>query len=313
MTAKDHKDIALVLAGGGAKGSFQVGALKVLYEHGYQFDVISGVSVGALNGAMIATKQFEPLQQLWETIEQDDILNHRSLGSVIKQFVLHKIGIAQPPLGLNNNKPLKRLLSNHLLGQQIKIPYHFGFVKLKTGDFVNAIIRQKGHNINKDDILRILGSTAIPVKFDPVDFHGQLLVDGGIRNITPISEVLPYNPDRIVIIPTEPYGENRKAKDNQADVSDILQIAKQTVSIMLDEIFNQDIKRFLKTNHLVQQAKEHGINLEKPNGLNYQHIDPLIIAPKKKLGDALNFKRSKIDEHFEKGQQRARDILSSRE
>src|SRR5699024_10116791 len=120
MTAKDHKDIALVLAGGGAKGSFQVGALKVLYEHGYQFDVISGVSVGALNGAMIATKQFDQLQQLCETIEQDAILTHRSVVSVIKQFMLHKIGIAHPPLGLTNNKPLKRLLSTHPLGQQIK-------------------------------------------------------------------------------------------------------------------------------------------------------------------------------------------------
>jgi predicted acylesterase/phospholipase RssA len=45
----------LVLQGGGAKGAFQYGALKELYSAGFDFDVISGTSVGALNGALVST------------------------------------------------------------------------------------------------------------------------------------------------------------------------------------------------------------------------------------------------------------------
>ncbi|HLR24293.1 MAG TPA: patatin-like phospholipase family protein [Fodinibius sp.] len=306
MPKKDKK-IALVLSGGGAKGAFQTGALEIFYEYGYSFDVISGISVGALNGAMIATDQFAQLQELWQTISRSDILQHRSLAGVIQQFLLHKIGIGKPPLGLNGNAPLKRLLSNYLLGKEIKIPYHFGFVKLKTGDFVNAIIRQDDHHINEDDILRILASSAIPVQFDPVEFYGQMLVDGGIRNITPISEVLPYNPDEIVIIPTEPIGERK----DDAEVNDILQIAKRTVNIMLEEIFNEDIKRFVKVNQLVQQAEQQGVTLKKANGLPYRYIEPCIVAPEQTLGDALNFDEQKLSERYEAGQDRAREVLNA--
>src|ERR1043166_4876622 len=46
---------ALVLSGGGAKGSWQVGACEhVIAQRGHWFDVISGVSVGAINGAVLA-------------------------------------------------------------------------------------------------------------------------------------------------------------------------------------------------------------------------------------------------------------------
>src|SRR5699024_12360272 len=98
---------------------------------------------------MIATDQFAQLQELWQTITRSDILQHRSLAGVIQQFLLHKIGIGKPPVGLNGNAPLTRLLSNYLQGKEIKIPYRFDVVKLKTSDIVNDIIRRDDNNINE--------------------------------------------------------------------------------------------------------------------------------------------------------------------
>lgn len=48
----------LVLAGGGARGSYQVGVYQALTELGWRPDVITGTSVGCLNGAMFATGQW---------------------------------------------------------------------------------------------------------------------------------------------------------------------------------------------------------------------------------------------------------------
>lgn len=306
MPNKDKK-IALVLSGGGAKGAYQVGALEVFFDRGYEFDVLSGVSVGALNGAMIASQQFPALQQLWESISRSDVLKSRTLGGVIKKFALYKIGLADPPRGLNDHAPLKRLLSSHLLGQEIDIPFHFGFVSLQEGNYVNATIRRNGHKIDEDDILRVLASSAIPVQFDPVDFYGQVLVDGGIRNISPIAEVLPYNPDEIVIIPTEPIGDRQEDKK----VNDILEIAKRTIDVMLEEIFKEDIKRFVQINRLVGQAEQHGLTLDKPNGMPYKFINSHIVAPKELLGDSLDFDRDKIEERYERGKKRAEEILDN--
>ena len=68
-----HK-YALVLSGGGFNGAFQVGALNCLKKHWMEitgsnkpmhFDIIAGVSVGSLNGSMLAMEKFDELNQLW--------------------------------------------------------------------------------------------------------------------------------------------------------------------------------------------------------------------------------------------------------
>ncbi len=73
--AKNVKN-ALVLSGGGFKGAFQIGALDYLREAGFidtnlHFDVIAGISAGALNGAFIATQQYEFLKTIWQRIEEE--------------------------------------------------------------------------------------------------------------------------------------------------------------------------------------------------------------------------------------------------
>lgn len=54
--------IAFVLSGGGAKGSFQVGALRFLYTRGVAPDIICGCSVGAINGVKLAEGEGQPTQ-----------------------------------------------------------------------------------------------------------------------------------------------------------------------------------------------------------------------------------------------------------
>ena len=61
--------IALVLSGGGAKGAFQFMAEKYAREvKGYRWSIIAGVSVGALNGTMLAMEKYQRLEEIWRTI-----------------------------------------------------------------------------------------------------------------------------------------------------------------------------------------------------------------------------------------------------
>ncbi|THH36446.1 patatin-like phospholipase family protein [Neolewinella litorea] len=73
------KKIALVLSGGGFKGAFQVGALQYLRENWdriaphrppLSFDIVAGVSVGSLNGLMVALDKFDDLVQLWDDVAE---------------------------------------------------------------------------------------------------------------------------------------------------------------------------------------------------------------------------------------------------
>ena len=306
---QSEKITAAVLSGGGAKGAFQAGALQVLQEKGYRFDIVSGVSVGTLNGAMLATDQLPRLIEVWKNLSPEQVLREQSLFTIARKYLAYKIGIGKPPLSKYNNAPLRELMQKYLLNKKVTIPFHFGFVKLETGEYIQAVVRRdNNHKVDEADLKRILASTAIPVIFNPVIQGDSVWVDGGLRNISPIKEVLPFNPDRVIIIPTEPL---EKAAET-AEVKDIINIAFQAITIMLDEIFEEDIDRFLSINRLVEQAEKEGVTLRKSNGETYKYIDPIIIAPKESLGSAIDFENYRLNRLLDLGRKRALEVLAER-
>lgn len=75
LKLKDKKNVALTLEGGGARGGYQVGAVKALYENGFEFKAIVGTSIGAINGAYLAQGDFEKLYKMWQTLSFKDLLD----------------------------------------------------------------------------------------------------------------------------------------------------------------------------------------------------------------------------------------------
>ena len=63
------KPYGLILAGGGAKGAYQTGAWRALRELGISFEAIAGVSIGAINGALIAQGDYDRAVELWSNAE----------------------------------------------------------------------------------------------------------------------------------------------------------------------------------------------------------------------------------------------------
>jgi len=73
--------VGLVLSGGGAKGAYQVGVVKALAEMGTQVDAVAGASIGALNGAVVASapslaEGAARLEELWNTLASEPPLRH---------------------------------------------------------------------------------------------------------------------------------------------------------------------------------------------------------------------------------------------
>lgn len=124
-----NRKYILVLSGGGAKGAFQVGALKYLFENGLyhgdehilgnqiKFDYIAGISAGSLNAVMVAMEQFQALEKLWvneiaghpEKIWTSEFVdyNFKPKKGLFKKF-LPKIGLLKGiGLFLSDNKKEK--------------------------------------------------------------------------------------------------------------------------------------------------------------------------------------------------------------
>jgi NTE family protein len=291
-----HKKTALVLSGGGAKGAFQVGAEKYAREVvGYQWDLIAGVSVGALNGAMLASHKFQRLMELWNHLSRDQVLTGGfNLISVIKLLFGSK--------SFYGNEPLRQLIEKEFDPALVQDDLRIGAVSLVSGEYVQF---SRG-----DPHLReaLLASTAIPIIWSPVDVsrHYQSMVDGGVRNLSPLGDVLDEGPDEIIIINCNPQSPPPLENPPQ----DILQIGLRTLDILLNELFINDLNMFQRINHLVEEAARYGVVLHNPsNGKPYRYFKCKIIEPDEPLGDTLDFSQASIQHSLKQGVRCARQVL----
>src|SRR5260370_24644009 len=181
---KTIKPAALVLSGGGAKGAFEVAAEKYAREtHGYQWTVIAGVSVGALNGAMLSQEAYAELEQLWNELTFAKIY---SGGADVATGVKLLFGSR----GVYGNGPIKKLMHQVLDPARMKIPLRIGAVNLRTGQY---LVFGPDHP-NFLDL--ILASSNMPIVAAPVHVDPDLdqMADGGVAHTSPLGDVLDTDP-----------------------------------------------------------------------------------------------------------------------
>lgn len=279
-----NKKIGLVLSGGGAKGIFQAHALDLLRkEYQMKFDYVSGVSIGALNGLYIATDRQDQLVDIWDQLKEEDFITKKNKFVIALRYLMYKIGIGKPPRSLYDNSELRNFLLNEFKDIKDIKPFYAGRVDLTDEKYYSLVSNENEKLI----IDKVIASTSIPVTFDPVEMDDKVLVDGGVRNISPLKEVIKHNPDLIVVITTEPLAKYAPVKSNK--VGSFGSIASISLSIMLDEIFNNDIENCIDINHYTKMANEAGYALRNRNGRPMKYFDTIVIQPSVTLGSALDF------------------------
>lgn len=293
---------ALVLSGGGSKAAFQEGALRVLFAQRYTFDVVAGVSAGALNGVMVASNQFHGLTRIWDSVREEDIYGPASIWRFAAQYALWKIGVKEPPLGFRSNSPLRQLLRRKLTGISFEAEFYAGRVSLESGQYVDEV---EVENV----VDQVLASSAIPGYVPPVKIGGEHYVDGGVRTISPLGRALTHDPDRVIIINCNRLGETsrRRAPDWALDVID------RSVHLATDEIFNNDIEQYLRLNRHVRFNAEHDLPLPKEDGTPYKHFETVLIEPSGDfdMGAGTDFDRSLIEARRAHGVEQAKRALAA--
>ena len=130
MERRDPTQKALVLAGGGARGSYQVGVWRALMELDWHPQIITGTSVGGLNGAMFVLDLYETARDMWLTIRSRDVMElpeENADLSVLHQFlrrVVKEGGMDVTPL----EEIVERVLDEDALRAA---PIRFGIVTVE--------------------------------------------------------------------------------------------------------------------------------------------------------------------------------------
>ncbi len=287
--------VALVLSGGGAKGAFQVGVEKYAREEkGYKWDVIAGVSVGALNGAMLAMGKYHRLEAIWKTICDNKVYTGQ-----LNFFTYLKLLMGAK--SVYGNEPLAKIIEREIDPKEFKVDFRVGTVSLRTGRYTLY------HHDSPDIKKAILASTVMPIIWPPmpVSDECQDMVDGSLRRFSPIGDVLDQDPGEVFIINCRPSHPSPVT----GEFHNVLDIGIRTIAIAGNEIFTSDIREFIHINRNVKEAEKAGLTLTNVKGKPYKWFKCTIIEPKEPLGPMLDFSGERTEASKEAGWYRAREIL----
>ena len=130
MERRDPTQKALVLAGGGARGSYQVGVWRALMELDWHPQIITGTSVGGLNGAMFVLDLYETARDMWLTIRSRDVMElpeENADLSALHQFLLRVV-----KAGGMDVTPLEEIVERVLDEDALRAaPIRFGIVTVE--------------------------------------------------------------------------------------------------------------------------------------------------------------------------------------
>ena len=248
---------ALVLSGGGSKGAYQVGVLKkLLVDDKNEYDIISGISVGALNGAILA--QFSKNSNSWDTLKQtwDQVTTKK----IRKNWCPFGIFESLWKSSVYNSKPLIKWIENSLSVEDIKTSGKILRIVAVSWDTGEAFVATEK---NDDLKLWVAASSAFPVMLSPILINGNLWVDGGLRSITPLGEAIKAGATDIDVVLTadpdlkSPFDSNGKAA--------IPSLMVRGLDILTNQIMRSDLKIAGLKNDLAGLYKKVNIRVFQPN------------------------------------------------
>ncbi|MGC8468343.1 MAG: patatin-like phospholipase family protein [Acetobacteraceae bacterium] len=209
----------LVLQGGGALGSYQAGVYEALAGAGYEPDWVAGISIGAINAAIIAGNEpgerVGKLYDFWETVTDTPTNWWPFAGGALEPLRRHAgalsaLSLGQPgfferwdsvgwflcgfPPSYYDTSPLRATLERLVDFDRInarRTRFSVGAVQVSTGNMV--------YFDNQEIVIgpdHVMASAALPPGFPAVEIDGESYWDGGLVSNTPLQHVLSYYPRR---------------------------------------------------------------------------------------------------------------------
>lgn len=198
------KPYGLVLAGGGAKGAYQIGAWKAMRELGVTFNAVAGVSIGSINGALMIADEFERALDLWKTVTVDkgvnieeelpdpeNLFSKKNWVALFREFIKKK-GIDASPTRdfLEQYIDEKKIREKDILFAIVTVQMTQGVKPLEL--FLKDI--PEGQLIDY-----LLASSNVPLVAG-IGPEGERFLDGGVYNNVPVSVLKKSGYNRLVVV-----------------------------------------------------------------------------------------------------------------
>lgn len=261
---------AIVLSGGGSKGSYQLGVWKALKKLHIKYDIVTGTSIGALNGVLMTEKSYFKAKRIWKTLNLEYLFN-KLPQSNSNIDVLKLYGNSLIKEGGMDIKKIESIIEKYLNKKKFyKSKINFGLI---TYNFTTKkpLILSK-NEIPKDKLVDYLmaSATCFPA-FKMKEIDGDKYIDGGYYDNLPIELAINLGADNLIIVDLNAPGLKRKPSKQ---VKHIIIKPRNNISFFLN--FN---KKDAKTN------------------IKYGYNDTMK-AFKKLDGNKFTFKKNSISKYY---------------
>ncbi|MCC2597680.1 patatin-like phospholipase family protein [Pusillimonas sp. MFBS29] len=251
-----YETIALVLQGGGALGAYQAGVFQGLHEAGIEPGYLSGISIGALNTAIIAGNPPEArvarLKEFWETICQPNF--GLSMNPFVEQSLFNlndpmrqtisawhagsallngQKGFFQPrfppaPQNMPGDPRSASYYDTSALKDTLERLCDFDRINAQTQHVSVGAVNVRNGNLVYFDNFKIqlraehfMASGALPPAFAAVEIDGEYYWDGGLVSNTPLTEILDSRPLRdTLVFQVDLWSARGSVPSNMSEVSD---------------------------------------------------------------------------------------------
>ena len=191
---------AIVLSGGGSKGSYQFGVWKALRKLHIKYDIVTGTSVGALNGALMVQNKFHKAIKLWSKINMELLFGDEATNSTKIKDVLNMYRINFFKNGGMDVKILEDVIDKYIDKDTFyNSKIDFGLVAVNLSG--KKAVQMKKKDIPKDKLTDyLMASASCYPAFQKKDIDGNKFIDGGIFDNMPINLAIDLGADSIIAV-----------------------------------------------------------------------------------------------------------------
>lgn len=273
---------ALVLSGGGSRGAYQLGVYKALKRLGIKFDIITGTSIGALNGAIFTMGDYRKGKKLWYKISSNELFSYSfkdfsEYPRIAKDMIKNK--------GLSFEKA-EEILASVLNEKQIrKSKIDYGLVTYNLKSKTPKVVRKNDVPQGKLISYILASATCFPiVKKKNID--GEYYVDGGYYDNLPINLAIDMGADEIIAVDLDSIGLKQKVKDEEVKIDYIKNTDSKDFMLYFDPINSKKIARIGYNDTMKYFKKMEGKKYTFKKGSldkNYDNISEYYIKLLKKV------------------------------
>ncbi len=202
---------AIVLSGGGSKGSYEIGVWKALRKLNINYDIVTGTSVGALNGALMVQKDFLKALFLWYNLDYDDIFEVKKDYNKDDIYKLYKEGILSGGVDISH---LENTINKYInVNKFFKSDINFGLITVKVPSMKTIKMTKKELNKNNLKDYLVASASCFPAfKLKKID--NEYYIDGGFSDNMPINLAVEMGADEIIAVDLDEIGIKRNLKYN---------------------------------------------------------------------------------------------------